>query len=51
MQQLFEQAETHAENIAKLVASYYQALLKAGVPDDLACELTHIMNQRFWLSK
>jgi hypothetical protein len=35
-----DQAMTSVENIALMVANYYQCLLKAGVPDMLASALT-----------
>lgn len=36
---IFDQAETHMENTAKMLATYYKSLRKNGVPAKLANEL------------
>ena len=43
-----DQALTGIENTAIMVSSYYQELVKHGVPYALACELTIEFNRAVW---
>jgi uncharacterized protein (UPF0297 family) len=44
----FEQMETHVENIANLMAAYYNSLVEKGVKDDLAQKLVCEFNRAMW---
>ena len=45
-----DQLGTTLENTATVLGSYYQALVKSGVPEALAAELVHDFN-RYWITK
>jgi monoamine oxidase len=43
-----DQALTGVENTAIMVSSYYQDLIKRGIPYTLACKLTVELNRAIW---
>lgn len=45
---MLDQADTELENIARPLASYYETLIDAGLPEKLAHDLVIDLQSRFW---
>jgi hypothetical protein len=48
MSQILDQVSVNAENVAKMIAAYYNTLISDGVPVMLAADLTLKFSERIW---
>lgn len=44
----FDQVDQEMKNLGPIVGTYWKALIDAGIPYELACELLHVWHSAFW---